>query len=151
MLLWLTSFPNRSGIVPFGIGGWFHSAKSTAHIINQTVSTVRSAYALKDVFEAIAAAEKSGLSDDKKKELEDKAAQMGLHALFKGAKLEVESVVREVCDRLLSEKAPVADLRKRAVALGILGECFSAVVKDEMCNPPLGQAMPGAPPTPKGK
>lgn len=62
--------------MPFGIGGWFHSAKSTAHIINQTVSTVRSAYALKDVFEAIAAAEKSGLSDEKKKELEDKAAQM---------------------------------------------------------------------------
>ena len=90
------------------------------------------------------------MSDDKKKELEDKAAQMGLHALFKGAKLEVESVVREVCDRLLSEKAPVADLRKRAVALGILGECFSAVVKDETCNPPLGQAMPGAPP-PKAK
>lgn len=58
------------------MGGWFHSARSTAHIINQTVSTVRSAYALKDVFEAIAAAEKSGLSDEKKKELEDKAAQM---------------------------------------------------------------------------
>jgi len=67
--------------VPFGIGGWFHSAKSTAHIINQTVSTVRSAYALKDVFEAIAAAEKSGLSDEKKKELEDKAAQMVSHLL----------------------------------------------------------------------
>lgn len=50
--------------------------KSTAHIVGQTVSTVRSAYALKDVFEALAAAEKSGLSDEKKKELEDKAAQM---------------------------------------------------------------------------
>lgn len=65
-----------TGIIPFGVGGWFHSARSTAHIIGQTVSTVRSAYALKDVFEALAAAEKSGLSDEKKKELEDKAAQM---------------------------------------------------------------------------
>jgi len=68
-----------------------------------------------------------------------------------GAKLEVESVVREVCDRLLSEKAAIPELRKRAVALGILGECFSAVVKDESCNPPLGQSMPGAPPPPKAK
>jgi hypothetical protein len=44
----------------------------------------RIAYALKDVFEALSAAEKDGgISDEKKKELEDKAAQMGLHALFK--------------------------------------------------------------------
>lgn len=35
------------------------------------------------MFEAIAAAEKSGLPAEKKQELEDKAAQMGLHALFK--------------------------------------------------------------------
>lgn len=34
------------------------------------------AYALKDVFEALSAAETSGLSAEKKKELEDKAAQM---------------------------------------------------------------------------
>lgn len=37
---------------------------------------MRIAYALKDVFEALSAAEKSGLSEEKKKELEDKAAQM---------------------------------------------------------------------------
>lgn len=65
-----------TGIIPFGVGGWFHSAKSAAHIVGQTVSTVRSAYALKDVFDTLAAAEKSGLSEEKKKELEDKAAQM---------------------------------------------------------------------------
>jgi len=58
------------------VGGWFHSAKSTAHIFNQTVSTVRSAYALKDVFEAIQKAEESGVSVEERKKLEDKAAQM---------------------------------------------------------------------------
>ena len=56
---------------------------------------------------------------------------MGLHALFKGAKLEVESVIREVSDRLLSEPIPLADLRKRAVAIGILGEVYENVKKNE--------------------
>lgn len=102
------------------------------------------AYALKDVFEALSAAEKSGLSEEKKKELEDKAAQMGLHALFKGAKLEVESVIREVSDRILSEPVPLTDLRKRAVALGILGEVFEAVKKNE--ESPESIAMNGSMP-----
>ncbi|GAA6014889.1 hypothetical protein JCM11491_002150 [Sporobolomyces phaffii] len=145
-------FIASTGPIPFGVGGWFHSAKSTAHIFNQTVSTVRSAYALKDVFEAIQKAEESGVSPEEKKKLEDKAAQMGLHALFKGAKLEVESVIREVCDRVLSPtgvedsvagaaaatKVSLATLRKRAVALGILGEVFAAVVKDPGQESPLG-------------
>ncbi|SCV68383.1 BQ2448_504 [Microbotryum intermedium] len=141
-----------TGIIPFGVAGWFHSARSTAHIIGQTVSTVRSAYALKDVFEAISQAEKSGLSEEKKKELEDKAAQMGLHALFKGAKLEVESVIREVCDTVLAEEGVnTAMLRKRAVAMGILGEVYESVKKDAHSNPPIGRGAPfanlgGAPP-----
>ncbi|KAK4058150.1 DnaJ-like protein [Microbotryomycetes sp. JL221] len=133
-----------TGIVPFGMAGWVHSMKSAAHIVGQTVSTVRSAYALKDVFDALAAAEKSGLSEEKKKELEDKAAQMGLHALFKGAKLEVESVIREVCDLILSD-ASVPVLRKRAIALGLLGESYENVKKDENCNPPLGAGPFGMP------
>ncbi|SGY35312.1 BQ5605_C002g01751 [Microbotryum silenes-dioicae] len=134
-----------TGIIPFGVAGWFHSARSTAHIIGQTVSTVRSAYALKDVFEAISQAEKSGLSDEKKKELEDKAAQMGLHALFKGAKLEVESVIREVCDTVLAEEGvPMAMLRKRAVAVGILGEVYESVKKDAHSNPPIRGGAPFA-------
>ncbi|BGP29086.1 DnaJ-like protein [Rhodotorula toruloides] len=136
-----------TGPVPFGIGGWFHAAKSTAHIFNQTVSTVRSAYALKDVYEEIQKAEQSGtLSEEEKRKLEDKAAQMGLHALFKGAKLEVESIIREVCDRLLTNLAPEeaktvspALLRKRAVALGILGEVYASVKKDPgMPDGPFG-------------
>ncbi|GAA5939863.1 hypothetical protein JCM3775_007131 [Rhodotorula graminis] len=143
-----------TGPIPFGVGGWFHAAKSTAHIFNATVSTVRSAYALKDVYEAIQKAEQSGLPEEEKRKLEDKAAQMGLHALFKGAKLEVESVVREVCDRLLltlaAEEAnvPLATLRKRAVALGILGEVYCAVQKDPNApDGPLGAfGMGGAPP-----
>ncbi|GAA6000386.1 uncharacterized protein JCM10292_001488 [Rhodotorula paludigena] len=144
-----------TGPIPFGVGGWFHAAKSTAHIFNQTVSTVRSAYALKEVYEAIAKAEQSGLPEEEKRKLEDKAAQVGLHALFKGAKLEVESVIREVCDRLLTTLAveeanhvSTATLRKRAVALGILGEVYCAVKKDPgQPDGPFGAfGFPGSPP-----
>ncbi|GAA5839649.1 hypothetical protein JCM11251_003569 [Rhodosporidiobolus azoricus] len=141
-----------TGPIPFGVGGWFHAAKSTAHIFNQTVSTVRSAYALKDVYEAIQKAEQEGMPEEERRKLEDRAAQMGLHALFKGAKLEVESIIREVCDRLLlpsslapeDSKLPTTTLRKRAVALGILGEVYAGVKKDPNApESPFGFAMPG--------
>ncbi|GAA5980000.1 hypothetical protein JCM10908_001494 [Rhodotorula pacifica] len=133
-----------TGPIPFGVGGWFHAARSTAHILNQTVSTVRSAYALKDVYEEIQKKEQEGtLTEEEKRKLEDKAAQMGLHALFKGAKLEVESVIREVCDRVLINLAPeeaklvsTSTLRKRAVALGILGEVYATTKRDP--NAPEG-------------
>jgi len=51
--------------------------------------------------------------------------------LFQGAKLEIESVLRETCDRVLEggeitrEKAQL-----RAVALQILGEAYMAVKKE---------------------
>ncbi|GAA6044619.1 hypothetical protein JCM8097_003409, partial [Rhodosporidiobolus ruineniae] len=142
-----------TGPIPFGVGGWFHAAKSTAHIFNQTVSTVRSAYALKDVYEAIQKAEQEGVPEEERRKLEDRAAQMGLHALFKGAKLEVESIIREVCDKLLlpsslypeESKLPTATLRKRAVALGILGEVYMSVKKDPGQQDPLAAFGMGGP------
>jgi len=110
------------------VGGWFHSAKSTAHVLSETVGAVRAAYDVKAVFDELAKAEAEGgpgLTEERKKELEELAAKKGLRALFMGAKLEVESVIREVCDRLLEEPGvPRQVIRKRAVALGILGSVF---------------------------
>lgn len=78
-----THFLARTGIIPFGLGGWFHSARSTAHIVSETISTARSAYALKDIFEALSGAEAANLTKEKVKELEEKAAALGLEALLK--------------------------------------------------------------------
>ena len=58
---------------------------------------------------------------------------MGMRALWKGAKLEVESVVREVADRVLfngegveeGKKVGKGKLRDRAVALEIVSIAFS--------------------------
>lgn len=101
-------------------------------LLSTAYSTVRAALELKSVFEEIQKAESQGLPEEKRKELEEKAAAKGLAALFKGAKLEVESVIREVCDRILHEKGvSESELDNRAAALEILGEVYSAVKKDE--------------------
>lgn len=117
---------------PLGIGGWFHGARNNWHVLGETYSTVRSALELKAVFEELQNAENNGLSEEKRKELEEKAATKGLAALFKGAKLEVESVIREVCEKILSEPGMTeSQLERRAVGLQILGEVYSAVKKDD--------------------
>lgn len=93
--------------------------------------TVRAALELKAVFEELQNAETNGITEERKKELEEKAATKGLAALFKGAKLEVESIIREVCERVLSEKGHTeAQLERRATALMILGEVYASVKKD---------------------
>jgi len=97
-----------------------------------SVSTLRAAMDLKNVFEQIQAAEQAGnLSPDEKRRLEEQAAEKGLQALFKGTKLEVESVLRETCDRILEDPSvPRQKAQLRAIALLILGEAYMSVKKD---------------------
>ncbi|KAH7886609.1 DnaJ-domain-containing protein [Phlebopus sp. FC_14] len=116
----------------FGVGGWLHNVQGKYHVFSETVSTLRSAIELKSVFDQIQAAEKAGnLSPEEKKRLEEQAAEKGLQALFKGTKLEVESVLRETCDRVLEDPSIARNKAiLRAVALQILGEAYVAVKKD---------------------
>ncbi|TDL20410.1 DnaJ-domain-containing protein [Rickenella mellea] len=115
-----------------GVGGWFHNVSGKYHVFSETVSTLRSAIELKSVFDQIQAAEKAGnLSPEEKKRLEEQAAEKGLQALFKGAKLEIESVLRETCDRVLANPSvPPQKLYLRAVALQMMGDAFAAVKKE---------------------
>ncbi|CAE6446757.1 unnamed protein product [Rhizoctonia solani] len=114
-----------------GVGGWLHNIQGKYHVFSETVSTVRSALELKQVFDQIAQAEKAGVSPEEKKKLEEQAAEKGLRALFKGAKLEIESVLRETCDRVLADPAlQSSKLHLRAEALQILGEAYLSVKKD---------------------
>ncbi|KAH7912101.1 DnaJ-domain-containing protein [Hygrophoropsis aurantiaca] len=116
----------------FGVGGWLHNVQGKYHVFSETVSTLRSAIELKSVFDQIQAAEKAGnLSPEEKKRLEEQAAEKGLQALFKGTKLEVESVLRETCDRVLEDPSiNRSKAQLRAIALQILGESYVAVKKD---------------------
>ncbi|KAI8609800.1 X-domain of DnaJ-containing-domain-containing protein [Chytriomyces sp. MP71] len=61
--------------------------------------------------------------------LEREAAAKGMEALWRGSKLEIESVLRDVCDVVLSE-TEVKDaeiLQRRVEALGVVGEIYSNV------------------------
>ncbi|KAG8903424.1 hypothetical protein FRB99_003319 [Tulasnella sp. 403] len=116
---------------PWGVGGWLHNVQGKYHVFSETVSTVRSALELKRVFDELSAAEAAGISPEEKRRLEEQAAEKGLQALFKGAKLEVDSVLRETCDRVLTDpRVPRDKLIARATALGILGDAYLAVRKD---------------------
>lgn len=55
----------------------FHSLSSSVHIVSSTVSTVRSALELKKVFEELQKAEESGITEERRKELEEQAATKG--------------------------------------------------------------------------
>ncbi|PWN50839.1 DnaJ-domain-containing protein [Violaceomyces palustris] len=115
----------------WGIGGMFHSAASSLHVVRETVSTVRAALELKSVFEELAKAEEQGITEERKKQLEEAAAEKGMRALFKGAKLEVESVIRDVAERVLYDPEVSKETQRlRATALGIIGEVYSSVQKE---------------------
>ncbi|KAK0544969.1 DnaJ-like protein [Tilletia horrida] len=111
----------------WGIGGMFHSAASGVHIMRETVSTVRAALEVKSVFEELQKAEngETGLTEERRRQLEEAAAEKGMRALFKGAKLEVESVIREVTERVLYDASVNKETQRlRAIALGIVGEVY---------------------------
>ncbi|KAI0808149.1 DnaJ-domain-containing protein [Fomes fomentarius] len=116
-----------------GMGGWYHNVQGKYHVFSETVSTLRAAMDLKNVFEQIQAAEKAGnLTPEEKRKLEEQAAEKGLQALFKGTKLEIESVLRETCDRVLEDPSiPRQKAQLRGVALQHLGEAYMSVRKDE--------------------
>ena len=58
-------------------GGMFHSAASSFHTVRETFSTVRAALDLKSVFEELARAEEEGITEERKRELEEQAAEKG--------------------------------------------------------------------------
>ncbi len=108
--------------------GWFHGAKQNFNLVSDTVSTLRAALELKAVFERLQQAEQSQLPPDQIRKLEEQAAEQGLKTIWKGAKLEVESVVREVCDKVLYDvSVPQGKRDLRAVALQMMGEVSAAV------------------------
>lgn len=113
-------------------GGVFHSAASSIHVVRETVSTVRAALELKNVFEELAKAEDAGITVERKRELEEQAAEKGMRALFKGAKLEVESVIREVSEAVLYDSSIGKETQRlRAQALGIVGDIYMGIKKDK--------------------
>lgn len=115
-----------------GIQHFYHSMREKTNIMSETVSTIRTAVDLQRSFAQLQAAEKEGtLSEEERHRLEALATEQGMKALWKGSKLEVQSVLREVCDNVLGDKSiPKSEARKRAAALKIVGEIYMSVKAD---------------------
>ncbi|KAL2913267.1 DnaJ-like protein [Polyrhizophydium stewartii] len=152
---WLAKINAEDGPVlwrVWGFGSRFTGAiKEKTHILNETVGTFRTALDLQSKFAKLQEMEKKRkprtgpngepLPDDEtddaflsaeerelRAKLEFEAATKGLEALWRGSKLEVESVLRDVCDEVLGESpgTNVEVRRRRATALRVLGEVYES-------------------------
>ncbi|RKP02785.1 hypothetical protein CXG81DRAFT_10394 [Caulochytrium protostelioides] len=116
--------------------------REKAHILGETFGTFKTALDLRHSFtklqemeaqrekEEAASGEIAADTSGARERLEREAADKGMEALWRGSKLEVEAVLREVCDRVLSEPLPHRELsRRRAKALRVVGEIYFAVKK----------------------
>ncbi|KAG1140982.1 hypothetical protein G6F37_007704 [Rhizopus arrhizus] len=116
----------------FGLGGMFHSIKEKGYIFSQTVGTLRTAYDLQSTFGELQKAEEKGLTDEERAKLEEAAALKGLEAIWRGSKLEIEGVLREVCDEVLGDpKIKKEEIANRIQALDIIASIYQSVVPEE--------------------
>lgn len=148
---WLAILTSKNGHLFQRTWSWTsrftNGLREKAHIIAETVGTVKTAYDLQSSFTKLQEIEKKATSSsgdadqdgkvastqdwsqedqELKAKLEQEAATKGMEALWRGSKLEVESVLREVCDETLGDVACTDQLLvRRATALKVLGEVYS--------------------------
>ncbi|KAI8991301.1 X-domain of DnaJ-containing-domain-containing protein [Mycotypha africana] len=118
--------------IAFGLGRMFHSMKEKGYILSETVGTLKSALDLQSSFSVLQKMEEKGtLTDEERMKLEAQAAEKGFQAIWRGSKMEVESVLREVCERVLTDASVSPEsLRSRAIALKLLGTIYIKVQPD---------------------
>lgn len=155
---------------PFGLGKIWHDMRERGHVISETVGTIRSAVQLQTAFSKLEVAReqeenpkphaenasdkrvKPPMTQQEKEYWEQKMANSGIDVVWKGSKMEIESVLRAVCDMLLSGRAltvrtlkeklladPVVfakDLiKRRANALLIIGKVYENIKADVVVQP----------------
>lgn len=65
------------------------------------------------------------LTDEQKRKLEADTAAKSMEALWRATKLEIESIERDVCDRVLNDPtSPRETRRRRCIALSTMGELW---------------------------
>ena len=114
-----------------GISGFFSRLKDKGSLAKETWSTISTALDAQMTMEEMAKMEEKGgedWTDEKKAEYEKRVTGKILAAAWKGSKFEIQSVLREVCERVLNDKNVKMEKRiERAHALVILGTIYQNV------------------------
>lgn len=114
-----------------GVSGFFSRLKDKGTFVKDTWSTISTAIDAQLTMEEMAKMEQKGgddWTDEKKAEYERRVTGKILAAAWKGSRFEIQSVLRDVCDKLLNDKNVKLDKRvERAHALVLCGTVYQNV------------------------
>lgn len=114
-----------------GISGFFSRLKDKGTLAKDTWSTISTALDAQMTMEEMAKLEEKGgqdWTDEKKAEYEKRVTGKILAAAWKGSRFEIQSVLREVCDKILNDRSVKLEKRiERAQALILAGTIFQHV------------------------
>jgi X-domain of DnaJ-containing len=114
-----------------GISGFFSRLKDKGTLAKETWGTISTAIDAQMTMEEMAKLEEKGgadWTDEKKAEYERKVTGKILAAAWRGSKFEIQSVLRDVCDKVLGDKSVKLDKRvERAHALVLAGTIYHKV------------------------
>jgi len=114
-----------------GISGFFSRLKDKGTLAKDTWNTISTAIDAQLTMEEMAKMEEKGgedWTDEKKAEYEKRVTGKILAAAWKGSRFEIQSVLRDVCDKVLNDKNVKMEKRiERAHALIISGTIYQNV------------------------
>lgn len=115
----------------FGFGGFWSRLKEKGNLAKETWTTISTAMEATATMQEMEQLQEKGgedWTDEKKAEYERKVTGKILAAAWRGSKYEIQSVLREVCEKVLNAKDVRLEKRvERAQGLVIIGEMFSKV------------------------
>lgn len=117
-----------------GVTGFFGRLKDKGNLVKETWGTVSTAISAQMEIEEMARAEERGgedWTDERRAEFEKRVTGKILAAAWRGSKFEIQSVLRDVCDKVLNDKKVKLEKRmERAQALAMIGEMFAKAERD---------------------
>ncbi|EEA26745.1 DnaJ-like protein [Talaromyces marneffei ATCC 18224] len=117
-----------------GISGFFSRLKDKGTLAKETWGTISTAIDAQMTMEEMAKLEEKGgadWTDEKRAEYERKVTGKILAAAWRGSKFEIQSVLRDVCDRVLGDKSVKLEKRiERAHALVLAGNIYQKAARD---------------------
>lgn len=118
----------------FGLGGMFGKIKEVGVQMKDIYGAVSSTIEAYQYIQTATELEAS-MSNEQQAELEQKKVGKIIGTLWVGTKIETQSVLRAVCDRVLHDKSVHLSVRvKRAEALKIMGDIFRKTERTQVEN-----------------